>query len=118
MFAVFWIRNWSEVSPGEFSWHANFSNVFGTLKIPKLLRIIFVGTCSCIVMPGIRAKMVETEIPLNSVGDINSVVALFFIFGFKVTEVDCVWGWQVWFAFWAIIISMIFDGMECISSIS
>ena len=49
-----------------------------------------VGTCSGNVNPGITAELVGIEIAVFLVGDLLSVVSVSFIFGFKVTEADCV----------------------------
>ena len=52
--------------------------------------MVFVGTFTGIVLPVIRAELVEVEILVISVGDILSVLSVLFIFGFLITEVDCV----------------------------
>ena len=69
--------------------------------------MILVGTCSGIVLPGIKAKLVRIAVQLISVGQIHSVVSVFFIFDFKLTEEVEVWGWKpvllICFDFWALI---------------
>ena len=71
-----------------------------------MLRMVFVGTCCGIVIPGIREELVGSESPITSVIDTISVVSVLFLFGFKVTEVNCIWGWKtklvIWFQFLAI----------------
>ena len=62
--------------------------------------MVFVGTCSGIVIPGIRAELVGIEITSTSVGDLLSVVSVFFIFVFEVTQVDCFRSWKTVLLFW------------------
>ena len=57
--------------------------------------MIFMGTFSGIVLPGIRAELVEMETPVTSVGDILSVASILFLFQFKKSDVDFVSGWQL-----------------------
>ena len=52
--------------------------------------MVFLKTCSGIVISGIRAELVGIETPVTSVVDILSVVLVLLKVGFKLTEVDCV----------------------------
>ena len=116
----FWNLNWREVTPEGFYWYVNFSDVFGSIWISELHRMVFVGNFSDILIPGVRAELVWIEIPVISLGDIHSVDIVLFLLGFKVTEVDCVWGWKPVLVFWsdfrAIFFLVIVDGTERISS--
>ena len=82
--------------------------------------MVFVGTCNGIVLPGIRAERVGIEIPVTSFGKMLSAVSLLFSFGFKLTEVDCVWSWKSVLVFWldsgSINFAVIVVGYERISS--
>ena len=49
-----------------------------------------VGTCSGILLHGIRVKLVGIEMPVISVGSMLSVVSVLFSFGLQTTEVLCV----------------------------
>ena len=54
--------------------------------------MFFVGTCSGFVILDIKAELVGIEIRVTSVADTFSVVSVLFLFGFKLTEIDCVSG--------------------------
>ena len=86
-----------------------------------MLRIVFVGTCNCIIRLGFIVQLVGIEFPVISVGDVFSVVSALCIFILKSTEVVCVWGWKpiqvFWFDVWALFLSVIIDWVKHISSV-
>ena len=52
--------------------------------------MVSVRTCSGIAIPGMSAELVGIEIPVTSQGNLISVLSVMFLFGHKLTEVNCV----------------------------
>ena len=65
--------------------------------------MVFVVTCICVVTPGISAELAGIEILVKSLGISLPVVSVLSVYGFKITEVDCVQIWKpalvLWFDF-------------------
>ena len=85
--------------------------MFVSLRISELLQMVFLRTSTGIVIPGIKAELVGSEIIMNAVGNIFLMVSVLFIFGLEKTKVDCVWGEKpavvLWIVLWVIFFSVI-----------
>ena len=80
---------WSlwEVAPRVFSGDEKFLDVFGSLYVPELLRLVLVVTCSGILMFVNGIESVGRVFSLTSVGSVLSVVLVSLISGSEITEV-------------------------------
>ena len=64
--------------------------MFGSLKISEALGILVVRTCSGILLPGIRKKLIASAVSVFLVGGVLSLFIKLFIFGFRMKLVFCV----------------------------
>ena len=85
--------------------------MFVSLRVSELLQMGFLRTSTGIVIRGIKAELVESEIIMNAVGIIFLMVSVLCIFGLEKTKVDCVWskkpGVVLWIVLWVIFFSVI-----------
>ena len=119
--AIFWKTNWWEVAPMESSCDVNFSEVFGSIYLPKLLRKFSVGVCSAILSTVIWAGLAARGTSVPTVGSVLSGVSVLSIFGFEVTEVVYVSDWKptvvFCYGFWAVVLPVTIDWLERIRSV-
>ena len=59
-----------------------------------MLRIVFVGTFSVMLVSDIRMETVGSEISVTSVRGVISAVSVLFVIGIGITKVVCVWDWK------------------------
>ena len=77
--------------------------MFVSLKVSELLQTVFLRTSTGLVIPGIKAELVESEIIMNAVGNIFLMVSVLCIFGLEKTKVDCVWGKKPAVVLWIVL---------------
>ena len=75
--------------------------------------MLFVGTCSGILISFMRVVLFGVKISVTSVGCTLSMVSVTLTFGFELTEFVSLWDWEpvlrVWFDFVNRVFSVTFD---------